>query len=78
MYVEKKTWEIENEVSVSPSLNLLVCGLITQESKDQPETEWSADAGWNMLRLLLNLKLFQTWKIIKLQDFSPHPCVYPL
>lgn len=72
MYIEKKTWEIENEISVSPSLNLLVCGLIPQESKGQPETEWSADAGWNMLRLLLNLKLLQTWKIIELQDiFSP-------
>lgn len=69
MYIEKKTWEIENEISVSPSLNLLVCGLIPQESKGQLETEWNADAGWNMLRLLLNLKLFQTLKIIELQDF---------
>lgn len=40
-------------------------------SKDEPEAEWSTDAGWNMLRWLLNLKLFQTQKVIELWDVPP-------
>lgn len=78
VYAQKKTWEIENEIRVFASLNLLVCGLATQKRKSQTETAVGHRCWLKYARIIAQFKITPNLK----EHWAPRifslPFVYSL